>query len=237
MPIIISGANISGGVTISDGGNIVETGLVLNLDAGNSSSYPGSGTTWFDLSGNGNNGTLVNSPSYTTISGAQTFAFNGTNNRVSFTYQTPIQSNLTGFTWGAWILANRNFDGDVVMGNRGTTPLQFYKMTTQKFEMYPAEVFAPVTTLAWRYICGVWNGAGSSGGTNMTWYHNGVSVGLRDGDNPDFRPSLMPFNIGGDAAANEFFQGYIAAAHVYNIALSAGQVTTNFNAMRGKFGV
>jgi hypothetical protein len=47
----------------------------------------------------------------------------------------------------------------------------------------------------------------------------------------------MPFNIGGDAAANEFFQGYIAAAHVYNIALSAGQVTTNFNAMRGKFGV
>jgi len=39
---------------------IVTSGLVLNLDAGNPASYPGSGTTWFDLSGNGNNGTLVN---------------------------------------------------------------------------------------------------------------------------------------------------------------------------------
>jgi hypothetical protein len=90
MPITISGATISGGITLSPSASIVTSGLVLSLDAGNPSSYSGSGTTWFDLSGNGNNGTLVNSPSYTTISGAQTFAFNGTNNRVSFTYQIPV---------------------------------------------------------------------------------------------------------------------------------------------------
>jgi hypothetical protein len=43
---------------------IVTDGLVLCLDAGNPKSYTGSGTTWTDLSGNGNNGTLTNSPTY-----------------------------------------------------------------------------------------------------------------------------------------------------------------------------
>jgi hypothetical protein len=38
---------------------VVVEGLVLALDAGNSKSYPGSGTTWTDLSGQGNNGTIT----------------------------------------------------------------------------------------------------------------------------------------------------------------------------------
>jgi hypothetical protein len=46
------------------GPDVVENGLVLALDAGNSKSYPGSGTTWTDLSGNGNDGTLVNGVGY-----------------------------------------------------------------------------------------------------------------------------------------------------------------------------
>jgi hypothetical protein len=49
--------------------NIVSNGLVLHLDAGNSTSYPGSGTTWFDLSGRGNNGTLVNGVGYNSGNG------------------------------------------------------------------------------------------------------------------------------------------------------------------------
>ena len=46
---------------------IVTDGLVLCLDAANPKSYPGSGTTWTDLSGNGNNGTLVNGASYNSV--------------------------------------------------------------------------------------------------------------------------------------------------------------------------
>ena len=48
------------------GGRIVTDGLVLMLDAGNDKSYPGTGTTWYDLSGNGNSGTLVNGVGYST---------------------------------------------------------------------------------------------------------------------------------------------------------------------------
>lgn len=43
---------------------IVTQGLVLNLDAADPLSYPGSGTIWYDLSDYGNNGTLVGNPTY-----------------------------------------------------------------------------------------------------------------------------------------------------------------------------
>jgi hypothetical protein len=226
-------------MSLNHGPSIATSGLTLYLDAANIKSYPGTGSTWFDLSGLGNNGTLVNSPSWTTVGGVRTFSFNGTNNRVSFSYQTPVQSaSATAFTWGVWLRANRNFDGDLVMGNRGTTPLQFYKMTTQKFEMYPAEIFSPVPLATWIYVTGVWNGL-QSGASNLKTYMyvNGVQVGSRDGDTPDFSPNPMTFNIGGDVAANEWFQGSIAAAHVYNRALSAAEVTQNFRALRGRYGI
>lgn len=216
---------------------VITQGLTIYLDAANRASYPGSGTTWFDLSGNGNNGTLVNSPAYTTISSVQTFGFNGTNNRVSFTYQTPVQSSSSAFTWCCWVRANRNFDGDILMGFRGTTPLQFYKLTTQKFELYPAEVFSPLTLSTWVYVCAAWNGPqGGADNLKTYMYVNGAQVGLRDGDSPDFSPNPMPFNIGGDAAANEFFQGYIAAAHVYNRALSGAEISANFDSMKRYYG-
>jgi hypothetical protein len=50
-------------------GKIVTNGLVLSLDAADRNSYPGTGTSWFDMSGNGNTGTLTNGPTYSTNNG------------------------------------------------------------------------------------------------------------------------------------------------------------------------
>jgi hypothetical protein len=61
---------------------IVQSGLVLNLDAGVSSSYPGSGTTWTDLSGNGNTGTLTNGPTYNSANGGS-LVFDGVDDYVN----------------------------------------------------------------------------------------------------------------------------------------------------------
>jgi hypothetical protein len=58
------------------GPNIVTNGLVLALDAANPKSYPGSGTTWFDLTGN-YNFTLTNSPTFSTHKGTPVFNFDG----------------------------------------------------------------------------------------------------------------------------------------------------------------
>ena len=64
------------------GPEIAESGLVLALDAGNLKSYPGSGTTWTDLSGGGNTGTLTNGPTYSSANGGS-LVFDGTNDYIS----------------------------------------------------------------------------------------------------------------------------------------------------------
>ena len=136
MPIIGPGVTIGPGVSIT-AVPPVTSGLSLFLDTGNSTSYPGTGTAWSDLSGNGNNGTLVNSPAYTAAGRDSYFSFgSGATQRTSFTYQTPQQTASTAFSWNIWVYPTANSDSYVLMGYRGTTPLKFYKLTTQKFEMY-----------------------------------------------------------------------------------------------------
>ena len=58
--------------------NLVTSGLILHLDSSNSGSYPGSGTTWTDLSGNGRNATLINGTQYSSLDGGK-IVFDGTN--------------------------------------------------------------------------------------------------------------------------------------------------------------
>ena len=70
---------------------IVTDGLVLRLDAGNRNSYPGSGTTWTDLSGNGNNGTLsATSIGYNSANGGS-LVFDGTDDYVNLSFVNPIE--------------------------------------------------------------------------------------------------------------------------------------------------
>ena len=218
------------------GAPIVDTSLQLWLDAGQPASYPGTGTTWTDLTGNGNNGTLVNSPTYSTGNGGY-FSFGSAGSqRTSFVYQTPVQSAATAFTWNIWTYPVANSDAYVLMGYRGTTPLQFYKLTTQKFEMYPAEIFQLFTLNVWQNICVIYDGT-QAGTNNMKMYVNGTQVGSRDGDTPDLSPSAMPFYVGGDPIASEFATARIAQVMVYNRALTTDEISTNFNALRGRYGI
>jgi len=216
---------------------LITSGLQLWLDAGNASSYSGSGTAWNDLSGNGRTGTIVNSPTFTSAGASSYFSFgSGASQRTSFIYQTPVQSAATAFTWNIWVYPTANQDSYVLMGYRGTTPLQFYKLTTQKFEMYPAEIFYLFTLNVWQNITAVYDGS-QSGTANMKLYVNGTQVGLRDADQPDFSPSAMPFYVGGDPIASEFATARINQVAVYNRALSAGEVSTNFNTFKSRFGL
>jgi hypothetical protein len=78
---------------------IVTSGLVLNLDAGNIASYPTTGTTWTDLAGSGANGTLTNSPTYSGNNGGF-FTFNGTNQFVNLPSGVPQRTdNFSNEVW------------------------------------------------------------------------------------------------------------------------------------------
>ena len=73
--------------------SVVTSGLVLALDAGNTKSYPGSGATWTDLSGNGNTGTLQNSPTYSSANSGY-FTLNGSTQYATGTNASSVQ--ITG---------------------------------------------------------------------------------------------------------------------------------------------
>ena len=82
------------------GPNVVKNGLVFALDAGNTQSYPGSGTTWTDLSGNNNTGTLTNGPTFSSDDGGY-IDFDGTNDRVETS--SDMFSPNANFTFSVWI--------------------------------------------------------------------------------------------------------------------------------------
>lgn len=74
--------------------SIVTSGLVMHLDAGNPASYPGSGTTWTDLTGNSNNASLYGGWSYDSANGGR-IIFDGVNG------YAPLYSARTGFPFGS----------------------------------------------------------------------------------------------------------------------------------------
>jgi hypothetical protein len=80
---------------------IVTDGLVLYFDAANNKSYPGSGTTWSDISRGGNNGTLVNGPTYNSANGGS-IVFDGVDDRISTNYSPTSYTNTTQIIWYKW---------------------------------------------------------------------------------------------------------------------------------------
>ena len=73
--------------------SMVTSGLLLQLDAGNPTSYSGSGTTWTDLSTYENNATLTGSPTFTDVGSASYFSFNGS------TQYAPVTTSKMNVTY------------------------------------------------------------------------------------------------------------------------------------------
>jgi len=84
------------------GPNISTSGLVLALDAANTKSYPGSGTTWTDMSGNNNNGTLTNGPTFNSANGGS-IVFDGSNDFVTLGNQSVLGFTNGIFSVEAWV--------------------------------------------------------------------------------------------------------------------------------------
>jgi hypothetical protein len=236
--ITVTGSSISGVKIIPESvTSVVTTGLQLYLDAGNASSYPGSGTTWTDLTVNGRNGTLTNGPTYSSDNGGS-IVFDGTDDYVQCTGSLTV----TAATFVTWIRRNGNqgqYDG--ILFSRGTT-----NTTGMDFQVS-------------NQIGYTWNGAGNTYGwqsglvvPDLTWCMIAVSVtstaataylcqtsGITTSTNTVNHTSSLidDIKIARDEFSTRYFNGNIAIAQLYNIALSADQIAQNFAADRGRFGV
>lgn len=217
---------------------IVTNGLVLNLDAGFTPSYPRSGTTWYDVSGT-NNGTLTNGPTFNSENGGS-IVFDGTNDYVIsypfnplniqgpgtisyFGYYTSITSVRNSITIGngtgagntsAIQIGTRDGIG-VVWKTGGGALLQYTTPTLNTIKQW-------VVTFD---------------GSNVKMYINGILDASTTSAVPQTGTSSI-FYLGTYVNQGlEAFPGVIYNCQVYNRVLSESEVLQNFNAQKSRFGL
>ncbi len=234
----------------------VTSGLVLYLDAANARSYPKSGTTWFDRSGNGNNGTLVNGVGYS-ASNYGSLSFDGVDDYV-------VKNTLSTFNVyciSMWIKSPTIVDASSSV--KSLIQLR-YQAAAGNFAWYISLGAATsAATNEYITIAGVLENTrtcvadGGSLSAN-TWYNlvfnfessvykiyvNNVvkttTFGSSNGNvslltDPN---KLYLSTVDGDGASTRgFFDGNISQVSIYNRALSAAEIKQNYNAMRGRFGI
>jgi len=247
------GVNINGGLNIGSGGilisspyispPIVTDGLVLYLDAGNSNSYPGSGTTWTDLSGNSNNGTLINGPTFDSANGGSIFT-DGTDDWISTSYSG---SAADSYTFSAWFnndnysetkyILGRGRDG---AGNGWSLQIQVSgsgKASAAVVTALPSVVGITTTGTStlllntWYYITGVW-----VAGSLVKIYVNAIFENSVNFTGTSLRTSTNGWWIG-SISTTLFTSGYNAVAQIYNRALSDTEILQNYNAQKLRFGL
>lgn len=240
MTVSIGGATISGGITIGDAiVPIVTSGMVLSLDAGNSSSYPGSGTTWTDLSGSLNTGTLFNSPVYSSANGGY-LDFDGIDDYASGanSVSTDLTGDMSCEVWfkldavaGDWVRPFGKGDGT----NRtfglwyNTTSGGFLYQRYGSGTSFGAQLATLPVTGQWYQMFG------TSTGSNHVLYINGVSVATASMAGPWFS-STEGYRVAA-ASFHTFHNGPLSIARLYNRGLTDAEVSQNFNAVRGRYGL
>jgi hypothetical protein len=223
------------------GGNIVRDGLVLWLDAGNPKSYIGSGTTWSDLTKNGNNGTLVNGPTFNSDNGGS-IVFDGVNDYVNIPNSSnlPIVNNLFADVNGEWSVCCwgvSDFDGiggALVSKGGGIGGSSSFFLGYRESNIYRI-VIRGVQTIVnieniFNFCTITWDGLIAKFYVNGN-YNRDLNVGTA---------SLQTFdlNIGGAGnGTTQPLEGRISLMNLYSKALTPQEVLQNYNSTKHRFGL
>jgi len=220
---------------------IVTDGLVLWLDAGIPSSYPTAGTTWTDLSGNNNNGTLTNGPTFNSANGGS-IVFDGVND------YTDLGSNFTYpiFTISLWV-------------NAGSTQVQYADIIDNNHTGFRNFVLQQNNNNTNQYAFGVSDASGgisSSGSINLTantWTNISITFTPSDrviayvngtfhsqgalANNRNILYQSQVLRLATWSAGGRNWNGRIASFISYNRVLSSAEILQNFNAQKALFGL
>jgi hypothetical protein len=240
-------------MSLSHGPAVVTNGLVLALDAADRNSYPGSGTTWTDLSGNGYNFS-VNASAYSTTGGIPHMNFEGSfgaakrvvsgsltdvpnfSNGTIMCFTTILNSTAT------WRTLTRGASSDhQVLIQSGANTLGMYDNTSDTFIGSTFNITSlpnPYT----KFNCLTWRLSQSSPYYQFQ-YNNDSTVYSLTNVNATFNNGFStiganPNSNTGTAAANSSqYWGKVSVFLYYNRHLTATEVQQNFNALRGRFGL
>lgn len=208
---------------------IVTSGLVMYLDSAVTDSYSGSGSIWTDITYNGNDGTLVNSPTFSSANGGS-ILFDGVDDYVALTNVNISMANLQDFVWNAWIKTPAVLSG--------------YKMilTTNQYYIYLAlfnNQFAFDTRVSTQVRFGTlvpntWYNVTVVRKSSVNYrYVNGVFIN----SNADTQAPAGTFNVGRWAYNNSlYFNSNMSVVSIYNQSLTAAEVLQNFDALKSRYG-
>ena len=218
-------------------------GLVLCLDAANSKSYPGSGTVWTDLSGRGNNGTLTNGPTYSSANFGS-IVFDGVDDGVQLPGTNFSLNQMTISSWN--FSSNYNQNGFMFeKTTNGTVNTQYSLFFNGDNTIYyrtkavSTEDLTVNTTTA-GVVNNQWNNVVATfDGTIKRIYVNGVlraTSTTLSGTVTQNTTGAAFIGIYGNFAGYPF-NGRISNTTIYNRALTASEITQNYNALKSRYGI
>jgi hypothetical protein len=224
-------------------GSVVTGGVVIELDAANASSYSGTGTNWYDISGANNHSTIYNSTPFTSALPTY-FSFNGSNNYAksnaalnlgiaannAMSAEGWVYTSFNGYDF--WFTSNVNA-GDCTyrFGTDGSGRL-YWDMGQHNDRNYAGFSF---TNNTWYYV--VFTGGLESGTIVTRIYVNGNLITTQN-EGITSLPNTNEYFIGtGESGSSHNFSGRIGNVRIFNRVLTAQEVSQNFNATKSRFGL
>jgi hypothetical protein len=229
---------------VSPAATITTSGLAYHLDAGNTVSYPGSGTTWKDLAGTGVPVTLYNGPVYSSAVGGCIVFTPGSSHygATASEFQTAAYSN---WTVEVWMSPTNTYTGALpaIVTQKYPSTINYVLGVTAGATApnvgvgffngnwyYISNGYAP-TANVWAQFTGTYDGTylrlfsnstlvqSNATTASSTWANDGGIFLMKRWDNPDY------------------FGGSLSIVRIYNRALSPGDINRNFNVQRSRFGI
>lgn len=237
---------------------IVTDGLVLNLDAGNTVSYPSpfNSTAWTDLSVLGNHSILVNGVGYSSSNGG-TLSFDGVNDYTLIGNQSIVGSGVSPVTGQLWIYNTKNWSsGQYTMPVRVKQDSEFFlSMYNPSGTLYVYPTFRGYTQWGtpviqsdfvnkWVLITFIYNGGDKNIASSYAVYVNGVKIptgtnnyGAAGGGGSNCNIIGSDGNSGCNSTGGGMHQGKIGSYSLYSRVLSDSEILQNFNALRERYGI
>ena len=231
--------------------SIVQSGLVMNLDASFKSSYLGTGTTWYDISGSGNNnGTLTNGVGYSSTNGG-VMTFDGVNDFVNCGNSSTF-NQTNALTLSTWVKINSLSSENTLIGKQWCNLNQYsyllYVNTQGKLILDTANsgacngYFSAYTSTNSLSINTWYNVVISFTNASLKIYLNGQLIsgslsGINTGLFVGNAPVLLGTYRGLSGNYASMLNGNMGSTLIYNTALSDSEVTQNFNATKSRFGL
>jgi len=221
-----------GGLTLIQSPTLVTDGLTLQLDAGNISSYSGSGDTWYDLAGTEQNITLANSPTFTSGTPSY-FTFNGSN---QFGTSNGDVLTQTTYTKSVWFYLNGYSDNNFVSSDTGGhfmymaggTKIYSGHSNWGNYQAYPST--ANISLNTWYNVTLTFNTT-----DGMVLYINGIQDSTYT-DNKTAHGGDSSTNIATFGGGN-LLNGRISKIYCYNRSLTSAEVLQNYDFDKSQFGL